>query len=160
MPELSLQENLRITGIISRLAVYPQPLITSLLLNHSLVFQPSVRSFFQALRGLKQTLDNALGRTPAVDELISRARQFLISREERLASIRKYAVETAIGQRRSLEPFSRGSFYWFNFLIVFKVFLGDGKRRSFTSALSSVFRMAIPTNEQLVENETPGSGYK
>ena len=39
--------NLHLTGLISRLAIYPQPLLQSFLLNHSLVFQPSIRSLFQ-----------------------------------------------------------------------------------------------------------------
>lgn len=47
MPFHSLYVNLRLTAIISRLAVYPQPLLSSLLLNHSLVFQPSIKSLFQ-----------------------------------------------------------------------------------------------------------------
>ena len=43
----SLYVNLHLTGLISRLAVYPQPLLHSFMLNHSLVFQPSIRSLFQ-----------------------------------------------------------------------------------------------------------------
>lgn len=39
--------NLHLTGLISRLAIYPQPLLQSFLLNHSLVFQPSIRSLLQ-----------------------------------------------------------------------------------------------------------------
>lgn len=43
----SLYLNLQLTGLITRLAAYSQPLLLSLLLNHSLVFQPSVKSLFQ-----------------------------------------------------------------------------------------------------------------
>lgn len=43
----NLYVNLHLTGLISRLAIYPQPLLQSFLLNHSLVFQPSIRSLFQ-----------------------------------------------------------------------------------------------------------------
>lgn len=43
--------NLHLTGLLSRLAIYPQPLLQSFLLNHSLVFQPSIRSLFQ-VRGV------------------------------------------------------------------------------------------------------------
>ena len=43
----SLYINLHLTGLISRLAVFPHPLLHSFLLNHSLVFQPSIRSLFQ-----------------------------------------------------------------------------------------------------------------
>lgn len=38
---------LRLTGFISRLAIYPQPLIYSFMLDHSLVFQPCIKSLFQ-----------------------------------------------------------------------------------------------------------------
>uniref|UniRef100_A0A0C9RG73 AAEL005291_0 protein n=1 Tax=Fopius arisanus TaxID=64838 RepID=A0A0C9RG73_9HYME len=39
----NLYVNLHLTGLISRLAVYRQPLLQSFLLNPSLVFQPSIR---------------------------------------------------------------------------------------------------------------------
>lgn len=45
--------NLHLTGLLSRLAVYPQPLLQSFLLNNSLVFQPSIRSLFQVRRCLQ-----------------------------------------------------------------------------------------------------------
>lgn len=47
MTENSVYVNLHLTGLISRLAIYPQPLLQSFLLNHSLVFQPSIKSLFQ-----------------------------------------------------------------------------------------------------------------
>lgn len=43
----NLYVNLHLTGLISRLAIYRQPLLQSFLLNPSLVFQPSIRSLFQ-----------------------------------------------------------------------------------------------------------------
>lgn len=49
MMQNDVYTNLHLTGIISRLACYPQPLIRSFLLNPSLVFQPTVRSLFQVL---------------------------------------------------------------------------------------------------------------
>ena len=47
----SLQLNLLLMSVISRLAHYPQPLLRSLLLNPTLVCQPSVRSLIQVRRG-------------------------------------------------------------------------------------------------------------
>ncbi len=47
MPENSIAVNEVLTGIISSLAEYPQPLLRSFLLNHSLVLQPDVKSIFQ-----------------------------------------------------------------------------------------------------------------
>lgn len=43
----SFYVNLHLTGLISRLAVYPQPLLRTYLLDHSLVLQPNVPSLFQ-----------------------------------------------------------------------------------------------------------------
>lgn len=47
MPENSVAVNEVLTGVISGLAEYPQPLLRSFLLNHSLVLQPHVKSIFQ-----------------------------------------------------------------------------------------------------------------
>lgn len=52
MMQNDVYTNLHLTGIISRLACYPQPLIRSFLLNPSLVFQPTVRSLFQVCAGI------------------------------------------------------------------------------------------------------------
>jgi len=47
MLQNSLHVNLLLTGIISRLAHYSQPLLRSLLLNHSLVLETNIKSLFQ-----------------------------------------------------------------------------------------------------------------
>jgi hypothetical protein len=47
MLQNSLHVNLLLTGIIARLAQYSQPLLRSLLLNHSLVLETNVKSLFQ-----------------------------------------------------------------------------------------------------------------
>ncbi|XP_015599998.1 UPF0518 protein AAEL005291 isoform X2 [Cephus cinctus] len=122
--------NLHLTGLLSRLAIYPQPLLQSFLLNHSLVFQPSIRSLFQVLASLKHKIDQFLSRHDDVEILVEQARSFLISREDRLVNARKNALEAAAQvapNRRSFtasEPFSRG----------------EPKRRSLTSSLSQMFR--------------------
>ena len=43
----SLYENLLLTGIVARLAVYPQPILRSFLLNTHMVFHPNVKSLYQ-----------------------------------------------------------------------------------------------------------------
>ena len=43
----TLYVNLLLSGLVTRLACYQQPLLRSFLLNHSLVFQPTVKSLFQ-----------------------------------------------------------------------------------------------------------------
>ncbi|XP_049939174.1 FHIP family protein AGAP011705-like isoform X1 [Schistocerca serialis cubense] len=128
LPSNGLYVNLHLTGLVSRLAVYPQPLLHSFLLNHSLVFQPSVRSLFQVLGSLKHRLDATLSRAPGrAEQLVTDARDFLLAREERLANARRAVVATA-----GSSPDPSGN----NFI------RGESKRRSFTSTLSSVFRRA------------------
>lgn len=48
----SLHVNLLLTGILTQLATYPQPLLRSFFLNTNLVFQPTVRSLYQVTNTL------------------------------------------------------------------------------------------------------------
>ncbi|XP_029834832.2 FHF complex subunit HOOK interacting protein 1B isoform X3 [Ixodes scapularis] len=84
MPQNDVYTNLQLTALIGRLALYPQPLLRSFLLSHSLVFQPSVRSLFQVLGSLKHKVDSLSYTLPNFEELLSRARLFFATREERL----------------------------------------------------------------------------
>ncbi|XP_046815161.1 FHIP family protein GI14169-like isoform X3 [Vespa crabro] len=106
MTSNNLYVNLHLTGLISRLAIYPQPLLQSFLLNHSLVFQPSIRSLFQVLASLKRKIDQYLFKHDNVDLLVDQARSFLIGREDRLVNARKNALEAtaqfACSKRNSL----------------------------------------------------------
>ncbi|XP_029053670.2 FHIP family protein AAEL005291 isoform X2 [Osmia bicornis bicornis] len=130
MTSNNLYVNLHLTGLISRLAIYPQPLLQSFLLNHSLVFQPSIRSLFQVLASLKHKIDQFLSQYNNVDVLVEQARQFLINREDKLVNARKNALEAAAHsaplKRNSLssEPFSRG----------------ESKRWSLTSSFTQMLR--------------------
>lgn len=47
MPQNTFYVNLILTGVVSRLALYPQPLLRSFLLNYNMVLKPGVRSLFQ-----------------------------------------------------------------------------------------------------------------
>ncbi|XP_071452422.1 FHIP family protein GJ17503-like isoform X2 [Hetaerina americana] len=145
----NLYINLHLTGLISRLATYPQPLLHSFLLNHTLIFQPSIRSLFQVLESLKHKIESYLSKQENVNELIFQAQQFLISREERLVNVRKHIAETpaATSRRTSIpEPFSRG----------------DAKRESFSSRLSSVFKRATAStnSHEKLQTNADGSGYR
>ncbi|XP_015173934.1 PREDICTED: UPF0518 protein AAEL005291-like isoform X3 [Polistes dominula] len=136
MTSNNLYVNLHLTGLISRLAIYPQPLLQSFLLNHSLVFQPSIRSLFQVLASLKHKIDQFLSKHDNVDLLVDQARSFLIGREDRLVNARKNALEAtaqfACNKRNSLtnDSFLRG----------------EPKRRSFTSSFTQMFRRASNTS--------------
>lgn len=47
MPQNTFYVNLILTGVVTRLALYPQPLLRSFLLNYNMVLKPGVRSLFQ-----------------------------------------------------------------------------------------------------------------
>nr|CAD7262403.1 unnamed protein product [Timema shepardi] len=173
--------NLHLTGLVSRLAVYPQPLLHSFLLNHSLVFQPSIRSLFQVLGSLKYRIDQYLSRHDNTEELLASAREFLLLREDRLVNARKNALEASSppSRRNSLsttEPFSRGERGHGSFIrSVAEVrrplelngtvlcLTGEPKRRSFSSALSSMFRRTVQPQaiqENSLESIAHGTGYR
>ncbi|KYN44499.1 hypothetical protein ALC56_00942 [Trachymyrmex septentrionalis] len=130
MTSNNLYVNLHLTGLISRLAIYSQPLLQSFLLNHSLVFQPSIKSLFQVLASLKHKIDQFLSKHNNVDLLVEQAKIFLINRENKLVNARKNVIEAAAQsssiKRQSLtsEPFSRG----------------EPKRKSLTSSFTQMFR--------------------
>eukprot|EP00057_Strongylocentrotus_purpuratus_P002543 XP_003724724.1 PREDICTED: FTS and Hook-interacting protein isoform X2 [Strongylocentrotus purpuratus] len=81
MMENSLYVNLLLTGIISRLACYPQPLLRSFLLNTNMVFQPSVRSLTQVLTSVRSRLDAYAAKVEKWDTNLHRAKQYLTTRE-------------------------------------------------------------------------------
>ncbi|KAI4489772.1 hypothetical protein M0804_003954 [Polistes exclamans] len=161
MTSNNLYVNLHLTGLISRLAIYPQPLLQSFLLNHSLVFQPSIRSLFQVLASLKHKIDQFLSKHDNVDLLVDQARSFLIGREDRLVNARKNALEAtaqfACSKRNSLtnDSFLRGEYkqkvagnsilLMFSFNITSNC-LGEPKRRSLTSSFTQMFRRASNTS--------------
>ncbi|XP_059484461.1 FHIP family protein GI14169 isoform X2 [Neocloeon triangulifer] len=140
----SLYLNLQLTGLISRLAAYSQPLLLSLLLNHSLVFQPSVRSLFQVLGSLKQRLDSYLSRHDNVDRVLRDAKSFLVHREESIVNIKKvpqdsvtnYAPSTVNGGSRKGGSIADSSYK------------GEGRRLSFSSAFSVLKGAFSPVREQ------------
>jgi hypothetical protein len=83
--ENDVYTNLQLTGLISRLATYPQPLIRSLFLNSTLVFQSGVKSFWTILFELHKKLDRFAAQIDNFDELLRKARHFLYAREEILS---------------------------------------------------------------------------
>ncbi|ELT88159.1 hypothetical protein CAPTEDRAFT_183880 [Capitella teleta] len=78
----SLYVNLLLTGLMCRLACFSQPLLRSFLLNHSLVFQPSVKSLVQVLSSVKHKVDAYAFTIKDFDQLLSKARRFLAWRED------------------------------------------------------------------------------
>lgn len=111
----SIYINLHLTGLISRLAVYPQPLLRAYLLDHSIVLQPNVPSIFEIISSLKQKIDEFMNRQPDKVNLIKYARDCLIDREIMLVNLRRYHAEqqkksqdnSPTQNRRNEEPFQR-----------------------------------------------------
>ncbi|KAF0295993.1 FTS and Hook-interacting protein [Amphibalanus amphitrite] len=77
-----LQLNLQLMTVLTRLSLYPQPLLRSCLLDQSIVLQPSVRSLLQTLGKLKHRIDVATAALPQLSELVRWARARLAAREE------------------------------------------------------------------------------
>ncbi|KAF3687811.1 Protein FAM160A1 [Channa argus] len=77
----SLHVNLLLTGILSQLAAYPQPLLRSFLLNTNLVFQPTVRSLYQVLAMVKNQIEELVATRKDFPELITAAQLWLLARE-------------------------------------------------------------------------------
>ncbi|XP_073832595.1 FHIP family protein GJ17503 isoform X2 [Musca autumnalis] len=98
----TLYVNLHLTGLITRLACYPLPLIHSILLRPDIVITTDTPSFHQVLRILKQQIDAEL---PVVEdslEIVDVARSYLIDREFRLMNTRKANEHSPLHVAKSL----------------------------------------------------------
>ncbi|XP_043587684.1 FHIP family protein AAEL005291-like isoform X2 [Bombus pyrosoma] len=166
MTSNNLYVNLHLTGLISRLAIYPQPLLQSFLLNHSLVFQPSIRSLFQVLASLKHKIDQFLSQHNNIDILVEQARLFLINREDKLVNARKNALEAAAHsvstKRNSLsgEPFSRGENKRWSLTSSFTQMLKRSSGSSGPSSLNNTINQSTGISENQLEAIGHGSGYR
>nr|XP_023016634.1 UPF0518 protein CPIJ015043 [Leptinotarsa decemlineata] len=102
--------NLHLTGLISRLAAYPQPILRAYLLDHSLVLQPNVPSLFEIIGVLKQKTDEYMFRQSDAVHLIKYARDCLVDREIMLVNLRRYHAEQRTLKKLEInEPFQRNS---------------------------------------------------
>ncbi|KAK6173238.1 hypothetical protein SNE40_016726 [Patella caerulea] len=84
MMQNTLYTNLLLTGILSQLAAYPQPLLRSFLLNHNLVFQPTVKSLVQVLSSVRHKVDTYSYAVGNFSQLLVKARKNLYNREDAL----------------------------------------------------------------------------
>jgi Family of unknown function (DUF5917) len=101
-----------LTGIISHLALYPLPLVHSILLRPDIPTTSDLPSFYQVLKILKQQIDAELPMTEDSLELIDIARTFLIDREFKLINARKIALEalkTSSNKASSTQISSQGN---------------------------------------------------
>ncbi|BFF94397.1 uncharacterized protein DMAD_12039 [Drosophila madeirensis] len=100
----SLYVNLHLTGLITRLAWYPLPLIHSLLLRSDIAITSDTPSFHQVLRILKQQIDAELPVTEDSLEIIDVARSSLIDREFRLVNARKGNENSPLHHHHQQQP--------------------------------------------------------
>ncbi|KAK7070811.1 hypothetical protein SK128_016146, partial [Halocaridina rubra] len=140
----NIHVNLLVTTIVTHLASYPTPLLASLLLDASIVFQPSVRSLVQVVSGLKQRIDSILSLEDA-SSLIEARTWFIMH-----LVIPRHTPSTP--QTPSASPDT--SFV-----------RGEGKRRSLSQTVSALFRRTTNTErpaikESPLENLPDGSGYR
>ena len=99
-----LQLNLQLMTVLTRLSLYPQPLLRSCLLDQAIVLQPSVRSLLQTLGKLKHRIDVATAALPQLAELVRWARARLAAREEQPVSTAAASAPPAAGSALKSEP--------------------------------------------------------
>ncbi|XP_068619966.1 FHIP family protein GH13096-like isoform X2 [Battus philenor] len=145
--ESELVVNCRVTSILSKLISLPTPLLASLLVCPGFMLQPNVPSLYQILHKLKEEVDELTSGLENKDELVDKARVFLVQREMSLVKARSQASDdrqaraTETGStRRDESPFRRT----------------ESKRRSFSSSFSNMFgrrQLSSPTQSpQSLEN--------
>ncbi|XP_046902424.1 FHF complex subunit HOOK interacting protein 1B isoform X2 [Hypomesus transpacificus] len=80
MLQNSLYVNILLTGILSQLACYPQPLLRSFLLNTNMVFQPSVKSLIQVLGSVKNRIEAFAASHEDFPSMLRKAQRYLAAR--------------------------------------------------------------------------------
>ncbi|XP_055378728.1 FHIP family protein GJ17503 isoform X2 [Condylostylus longicornis] len=144
----SFYVNLHLTGLITRLACFPLPLIHSLLLRPDIVTTSDAPSFHQVLRILKQQIDAELPPTEDSLEIIDVARSWLIDREFRLIYARKSAVESSKNPGRNGLPYNQTTYANISSTTPPQLTPSssydpfkrtDSKRRSFSKSISNIF---------------------
>ncbi|KRZ78720.1 Uncharacterized protein T10_6117 [Trichinella papuae] len=112
MLDNSLFENLLLTGVLSRLACYPQPLITSLLLSTWSMFQPSTPSLSQILSELSTDLQARLCSVEHLTTRLQYARDMLSARQNRDSASSPsncVAESSSAGHQRRVNPVTTAS---------------------------------------------------
>ncbi|XP_017116928.1 UPF0518 protein CG3558 isoform X4 [Drosophila elegans] len=171
----SLYVNLHLTGLITRLAWYPLPLIHSLLLRSDIAITSDTPSFHQVLRILKQQIDAELPVTEDSLEIIDVARSSLIDREFRLANARKgnegspmhhnqqHQMATSSGQqsgqlRSTYSTLSAATPVQATPTSAYDPFKrSDNKRRSISKSITSMFSRKSASSSMAPPNGSSGA---
>lgn len=94
----SLQVNFLVTGLLARLAYFPQLLLRSFLLNHNLVMQPNVKSLFQIIGNVRYKIDQCSRTYENFSLLYLKAKLFLV---KRLVDSRSNAAAIELNKSKS-----------------------------------------------------------
>ncbi|CAH1723738.1 unnamed protein product [Chironomus riparius] len=157
-----LYVNLHLTGLISHIALYPLPIV------HSILLRPDIPttsdSFYQVLKILKQQIDAELPLTEDSLELIDIGRTFLIDREFKLINARKIALESlktsSKGTSTSQLSTSQTGTIQASHLQSYDPFKRqDEKRKSSGNSIMNIFRRsaAAPSSSQQHNNNNSNS---
>ncbi|KAI3375536.1 hypothetical protein L3Q82_003870 [Scortum barcoo] len=80
--ENSIAVNLLVTGILSQLASYPQPLLRSFLLSTDANNQPNVRTLYQVLVSVHNQIERYVEARPDYPALVTQAWRFLLAKDQ------------------------------------------------------------------------------
>lgn len=80
--ENSIAVNLLVTGILTQLASYPQPLLRSFLLTTDPENQPNVRTLYQVLVSVHAQIERYISARPDYPTLLTQAWRFLLVKDQ------------------------------------------------------------------------------
>ncbi|KAM9424447.1 FHF complex subunit HOOK-interacting protein 1A-like [Pholidichthys leucotaenia] len=80
--ENSIAVNLLVTGILSQLASYPQPLLRSFLLITDTHSQPNIRTLYQVLESVHAQIERYVAERPDYPTLVTQAWRFLLAKDQ------------------------------------------------------------------------------
>ncbi|XP_056156780.1 LOW QUALITY PROTEIN: FHF complex subunit HOOK-interacting protein 1A-like [Lampris incognitus] len=80
--ENSIAVNLLVTGILTQLASYPQPLLRSFLLNTHTHCRPNARTLYQVLVSVRAQIERYMSDRPDYAALVTQAWRFLLAKDQ------------------------------------------------------------------------------
>jgi len=158
-----LYVNLHLTGLISHIALYPLPLVHSILLRPDIPTTSDIPSFYQVLKILKQQIDAELPLTEDSLELIDIGRTFLIDREFKLINARKIALESLKTSSKGTTSTSQQSSSQTGNIQASQAYdpfkRQDEKRKSSGNSIMNIFRRspAAPSSTQNQNSSSSGT---
>ncbi|RWS02114.1 hypothetical protein B4U79_04576, partial [Dinothrombium tinctorium] len=153
MPSNDVYTNLQLTGLLSRLAIYPQPILRSFLLNNQLTLNAKCRSLWSILHSIQQQLEAMAANIDNFFELLAKAKNFFKSREDALSELLGSRPDSSSRKQSTSSS---------------EVFINidtpkektESKRRSIASLLFRTRAQSTPISQPTLKAINNGSGYK